>query len=123
MKEKKKTGAEHKTGELGELDGDELGRLSNEAWERRRTSGMDSMGGRELKRSRTGIGADQSGSVTSPAGGERPIESGCNLPQEGLDRVTNLGQLGLGSWDWMGLGRQIGTPGRRQSGGKQARNG
>jgi hypothetical protein len=42
MMEKKKTGAEHKFGELAELDGAELGRLSNEAWERRRTGGSDS---------------------------------------------------------------------------------
>jgi hypothetical protein len=30
------------------------------------------------------------------AGSERPTESGCDLPPEGLDRLTNPGQLGLG---------------------------
>jgi hypothetical protein len=46
--EKTKTGAEHKTGELGELDGAELGRLSNEVWERQRTGGLDSTDERDL---------------------------------------------------------------------------
>jgi hypothetical protein len=39
---KKKTDAELKIGELAELDGAALGRLSNEAWERRGTGGLDS---------------------------------------------------------------------------------
>jgi hypothetical protein len=42
LTEKIKTGADHKIGELAELDGAELGRLSNEGWERRRTGRWDS---------------------------------------------------------------------------------
>jgi hypothetical protein len=41
LTEKIKTGADHKIGELAELDGAELGRLSNEGWERRRTGRQD----------------------------------------------------------------------------------
>jgi len=41
LTEKIKTGADHKIGELAELDGAELGRLSNEGWERRRTGRLD----------------------------------------------------------------------------------
>lgn|GEM_PF-4937993 len=89
-----KTGSEHKIGELAELDGAELGRLSNEARESGRTGELDSADGRDLKR--TGQETEWARKRDGRAGNAVP-ECGCNLRPRGLVAWPILvsGDLGL----------------------------
>jgi hypothetical protein len=97
--EKKKTGAVHKIGKLAELDGAELGRLSNEAWEMRRTGELDSADERDDKRNGPGSGPvngiDQRRNVTSAGVTNRRVliaKSQCRPILVSWDRDGGLGR-------------------------------